>query len=219
MVRWRTTCGSSGLGPDEAFFSIDEFGPFAVRTTPGRTLTGPGEQRVVPQWQTSRGCLIPTAALELSGNRVTRFYSAKKNTAEMIRMMEVLVERYQGRRKLYPSRDAASWHISKRLYERIGEHNAAALGHGPTVDTAPLPSGAQFLNAIESVFGGMARAIIHNSDYQTLDGAKAAIDRYFGERNEHYRLHPRRAGDKIWREEREPAAFSEANNCKDPYYR
>ena len=209
----------SGLGPDEAFFSIDEFGPFAVRTTPGRTLTPPGGQRVVPQWQKSRGSLILTAALELSGNQVAHCYSTKKNTAEMIRMMELLVERYGDRRKLYLSWDGASWHVSKRLYERIGEHNAAVLGHGPIVDTAPLPSGAQFLNVIESIFSGMARAIIHNSDYETLDDAKTAIERYFDERNEHYRLHPHRAGDKIWRKEREPAVFSKANNCKDPRYR
>jgi transposase/transposase-like protein len=63
----------SGLRPDEAFFSIDEFGPFAVKMKPGRALCAPGEQRVVPQWQKSRGCLIITAALELSGNQVTHF--------------------------------------------------------------------------------------------------------------------------------------------------
>jgi hypothetical protein len=39
-------------------------------------------------------------------------------------------------------------------------------GGGPTVETAPLPSGAQFLNVIESVFSGLARSIIHNSDYK-----------------------------------------------------
>lgn len=83
----------SGLGPDEAFFSIDEFGPFAVKMKPGRTLTAPGEQRIVPQWQKSRGCIIMTAALELASNQVTHFYSAKKNTVEMIRMMELLIER------------------------------------------------------------------------------------------------------------------------------
>ncbi len=33
----------SGLRPDEAFFSIDEFGPFAVKTQPGRALSAPGE--------------------------------------------------------------------------------------------------------------------------------------------------------------------------------
>jgi transposase len=211
----------SGLGPDEAFFSIDEFGPFAVKMKPGLTLTAPGEQRIVPQWQKSRGCLLMTAALELSGNQVTHFYSTKKNTAEMIRMMEVLVDQYRDRRKVYLSWDGASWHISKRLFQRIDEHNAAVLdgGDGPIVETAPLPTGAQFLNVIESVFSGMARSIVHNSDYKTLDDARAAFDRYFEERNAHFRQHPRRAGNKIWRQEREPAAFSEANNCKDPRYR
>ena len=210
----------SGLGPDEAFFSIDEFGPFAVKMKPGRALSAPGEQRVVPQWQKSRGCMIMTAALELSGNQVTHFYSAKKNTAEMIRMMELLVETYRDRRKLYLSWDAASWHISKGLRRRVEEHNTSVLDRGgPTIETAPLPSGAQFLNVIESVFSGMARAIIHNSDYRTLDDAKAAIDRHFADRNAHFLQHPRKAGRKIWGKEREPADFSEANNCKDPRYR
>ena len=77
---------------------------------------------------------------------------------------------------------------------------------------------AQFLNVIESVFSGMARAIIHNSDYKSVDEAKAAIDRYFAERNDYFRQPPTRP-QKNWGKEREPAAFSEANNCKDPRYR
>jgi hypothetical protein len=87
------------------------------------------------------------------------------------------------------------------------------------IETAPLPAGAQFLNVIESVFSGMARAIIHSSDYKSVDEAKTAIDRYFAERNAHFRDHPRRAGKKLWGKEREPAVFSEASNCKDPRYR
>jgi hypothetical protein len=134
----------------------------------------------------------------------------------MIRMMEVLIDRYCDRRKIYLSWDAASWHISKQLYKCIDLHNAAA--EKPTVETAPLPSGAQFLNVIESVFSGMARAIIHNSDYKTADDAKTAINRYFEERNAHFKQSPRKAGKKIWRKEREPATFSDANNCKDPRY-
>jgi transposase len=210
----------SGLGPDEVFFSIDEFGPFAVKMKPGRALCAPGEQQVVPQWQKSRGCMIITAALELSGNQVTHFYSRKKNTDEMIRMMELLVEKYRDRRKLYLSWDAASWHISKRLRQRVEEHNASVLGRdGPMVETAPLPSGAQFLNVIESIFSGLARSIIHNSNYKTLEDAQAAINMYFADRNAKFVLHPSRAGRKIWGKEREPAEFSEANNCKDPRYR
>jgi transposase len=210
----------SNLQPNEAFFSIDEYGPFAIKTKPGRMLVAPGIRPTVPQWQKSRGCMIMTAALELSGNQVTHFYSTKKNTDEMIRMMEVLIDAYADYRRLYLSWDAASWHISKQLFVRIEAHNAAvAKGGGPVVETAPLPASAQFLNVIESVFSGMARAIIHNSDYKSVDEAKAAINRYFAERNDHFRKHPRHAGKKIWGVEREPAVFSEANNCKDPRYR
>lgn len=210
----------SNLAPDEAFFSIDEFGPFAVKMKQGLMLDPPGPHRVVPQWQKSKGCLIMTAALELSGNQVTHFYSDRKNTTEMIRMMDLLLDRYGDRRMLYLSWDAASWHISKKLKKRIEEHNATAEAGGhPRVETAPLPAGAQFLNVIESVFSGMARAIIHNSNYPSADAVRAAIDRYFADRNQQFRDNPKRAGKRIWGKELVPAVFSDSNNCKDPRWR
>jgi transposase len=209
----------SGLKADEAFFSIDEFGPFAIKAHPGRTLVGPNERRLVPQWQRSKGCLILTAAIELSSNQITHFYSSKKNTDEMIRMMQVLLAQYGDRRKLYLSWDAASWHVSKKLFEHIDGHNFTVGSKGPAVETAPLPARAQFLNVIEAIFSGMSRAVIQNSDYKSVDDAKAAIDLYFSERNAHFRDHPRRAGGKVWGKEPGPARFAEFNNCKDPRFR
>jgi hypothetical protein len=80
--------------------------------------------------------------------------------------------------------DTASWHTSKRLAERIAANNSMAyVTRSTRVEVVPLPAGAQFLNVIESIFSGMARAIIHNSDYNSTDDAKCAIDRYFVERN------------------------------------
>jgi transposase len=210
----------SNLGADEAFFSIDEFGPFAVKMKQGLMLDPPGPHRIVPQWQKSKGCMIMTAALELSGNQVTHFYSERKNTTEMIRMMDLLLVRYADRRTIYLSWDAASWHISKKLKKRIEEHNHVAESAGqPRVETAPLPAGAQFLNVIESVFSGMARAILHNSDYPSADAARSAIDAYFAERNRHFQEKPKRAGKRIWGEERVAPTFSDSNNCKDPRWR
>src|SRR5215475_9748165 len=40
----------SGLGHNEGFFSIDEYGPFAVKHRGGRLLVAPGEIATVPQW-------------------------------------------------------------------------------------------------------------------------------------------------------------------------
>src|SRR3546814_9352653 len=117
----------------------------------------------------------------------------------MIRMMDALLDRYADRRTLYLSWDAASWHVSKKLKQRITEHNATAEALGlPRVETAPLPSGAQFLNVIESVFSGMARAVIHNRDYLSVDDARAAIDRYFSNRNKQFQDKPKRAGNRNW---------------------
>ena len=65
----------------------------------------------------------------------------------------------------------------------------------------------------------MAKGIIHNSDYPSAEAAKDAIDRYFKERNHYFIRCLKRAGRKIWGQERVPSEFSEANNCKDPLYR
>lgn len=209
----------SKLQNDEAFFSIDEFGPFAVKHRAGRKLVGPGEPYVVPQHQKSSGWLIITAALELSRNQATHFYSLNKNTDEMIKMAELLRTEYRACRTVYLSWDAASWHVSKRLFSRIESLNQFAARDGcPIITTAPLPAGSQFLNVIESVFSGMARAIIHNSNYDCVERAMLAIDRYFAERNLHFLASPKRAGQKIWGLERVSSQFFEGNNCKDPRY-
>jgi hypothetical protein len=194
----------STLRDDEKFFSIDEFGPFSVRMRGGVALAPKGAVRVVPQRQRSKGRLIVTAGLELSTNQITHFFSEKKNTAEMIRLLDILLQQYSNQRCLYLSWDAASWHVSARLSERVSEINSSAQtnpGAPPFVKLMPLPASAQFLNVIESVFSGMAKAILHNSDYQSVEECNAAIDRYFAERNEAYRRNPRRAGEKIWGEE------------------
>jgi hypothetical protein len=63
------------------------------------------------------------------------------------------------------------------------------------------------------------RAIIHNSDYPSLEAAQQAIDIHFAKRNENFRKHPKKAGSKIWGAERVSTEFREGNNCKDPLYR
>jgi len=212
----------SNLKSDERFFSIDEFGPVAIKMRPGCLLVPPNEYPTVPQYQKSKGYLIVTAALELSTNQVTHLYSKKKNTLEMIRLMEFLIQKYAYFRKLYFSWDSASWHGSKKLnrwVKQVNDSDFRAMNSTPLIELAPLPAGAQFLNVIEGVFSGLARAVIHNSDYQSVNEAKAAINRYFQERNDYFQRHPKRAGKKIWGKERTPCRFSETQNYKDSRWR
>jgi hypothetical protein len=206
------------LGPKDKFFSIDEYGPFAIKIKGGRSLVPIGHPRTVPQRQRSKGALIVTAALELSTNQITHFYSPAKNTAEMVKLLHRLVDQYADQECIYFSWDAASWHASKAFHASVRKINDIK-GNGPQVKLVPLPSGAQFLNVIESVFSGMARAIIHNSNFPSLEAAQDVIDKYFAERNEEFFRHPKRAGQKIWGDERVPSEFSVSHNCKDPKYR
>ena len=83
----KITATLSRLAPDEKFFSIDEFGPFSVKIRGGVALVPGDEVRIIPQRQRSKGSLICTAALELSSNQITHFYSKKKNTREMIKLL------------------------------------------------------------------------------------------------------------------------------------
>ena len=107
------------LKSNEKFFSIDEFGPFAVKKQGGRAFVAKGKEQTYPQWQKSKGTLIITATLELSTNQITHFYSTNKNTAEMIKLLDLLLEKYNSEERLYLSWDAASWHASKALYEKV----------------------------------------------------------------------------------------------------
>jgi transposase len=208
------------LKPDEKFFSIDEYGPFAIKMQGGKSYTKQDEVKTYPQWQKSRGSLILTAALELSTNQMTYFYSDRKNTKEMIKLMDILLDKYKNESRLFISWDAASWHISKELYKKVDESNSK-VDSGikcPKIELCPLPACAQFLNVIESIFSGMSRAIIHNSNYQDVNECKEAINKYFEDRNQHFILNPQKAGNKIWGKERVVPKFNEGNNCKDPRY-
>ena len=194
----------------------------SIKIRGGRSFVKKDLLNIVPQYQKSKGTLICTAALELATNQITHFYSEKKNTEEMIKLLEILIKQYQSEERIYLSWDAASWHASNSLKKKVKEVNASdyrKIHMTPLVELAPLPASAQFLNIIESVFSGMARAVIHNSNYQSPDECKKAISLYFEERNKAFTENPKRAGKKIWGEEMVKPVFSDSNNCKDPRYR
>ena len=86
---------------------------------------------------------------------------------------------------------------------------------GPVIELVPLPSCSQFLNVIESIFSGMKRAVVHNSDYQTEEEMKKAISLHFTERNEYFKENPKRAGKKIW----EVDFFRDIDNLESGDYR
>ena len=201
------------LKSNEKFFSIDEYGPVSIKIKGGRTLKHKTESPdVVPEKQKARGIVICTAALELSTNQITHFYSAKKNTFEMIKLLDILISQYHDQERLYLCWDAVSWHNSNILKTYIEDHNKIQK---PEIKLAPLPASTQFLNVIESVFAGLAKAVIHNSDYVSVEECKQAMNLHFAVRNQYFKTNPKRAGRKIWGKEIVKARFSENQHCRN----
>jgi hypothetical protein len=100
---------------------------------------------------------------------VTHFYSGKKDTKEMITLIETLLQEYADEDCLYFSWDAASWHSSKLLFATVKEMNSGQSKSDrkiPTVKFVPLPSRAQFLNVIESVFSSPYTFFLLNGDME-----------------------------------------------------
>lgn len=116
----------------------------------------------------------------------------------MIKLLDLLFKQCAEESTPYFSWNAGSWRASKKLNEHVAELNEMShsrIVQGPQVKLAPLPVSAQFLNVIEPVFTGMAHAILHNSDYCSVEACMRAINLYIAERNTHFVDNPRRAGN------------------------
>lgn len=189
-----------GMKKGERFFFIDEVGPYRVRKYGGRVLMPKGETITLPEHQKSRGTVQFVAALEAITNQLTWVFTPNKGATAMISLLEKIMRNYTNCLGIFITWDAITVHSSKMVTEWIAAHNEA--GKRPHIVVVPLPSNAQFLNVIESVFCGMKKAVICNSDYPTAHAMQEAIARHFEERNQFYKDNPKRAGNKIWDKQR-----------------
>ena len=188
----------NSLGPDDLLFFIDELGPLKVRKYGGRMYTK--EVQTYPQVQAGKGSVSLAGALSATTNQITWMYIRSKDSNAMITLIEILYNQYFAKKKLYVTWDCASWHSSQELVSWLEPFNRESekLGQGPIIEFIPLPTSSQFLDVIESIFSGMKRSIIHNSDYGSEKEMKAAISQHFRDRNDYFRENPKRVGKKIW---------------------
>jgi hypothetical protein len=194
------------------FFFLDELGPLRVKKYGGRCYIKKGEVCRVPKVQASKGSITLFGALSATTNQLSWNYGKSKDTSAMINLIEILFNQYYDKSKLYITWDAVSWHSSNELLDWLDSFNAETdnIGEGPLIEFIPLPTSAQFLNVIESIFSGMKRAVVHHSDYQSEEEMKSAISGHFLERNVYFKENPKRAGKKIW----EIDFFLDYNNMK-----
>ncbi|MDH4317449.1 MAG: transposase [Desulfobulbaceae bacterium] len=185
---------------NEAFFFVDEMGPYRVKKYGGKALVEKGKSSTVPEFQKNKGSIHAVAALEAYTNQLTWRFIEHKDANAIISLFEQLKEKYRKKKQLYVTWDSISTHDAGLIHEWIEEVNQRAdkQGHGVRFVIVPLPSRSQFLNVIESVFGGMKRAVIHNSDYPSKQAMITAVDQHFVDRNAYFEKNPKRVGKKIW---------------------
>jgi transposase len=205
------------LKSDEMFFFLDELGPLRVKKYGGRCYIKKGEILRVPKVQTLKGSITLFGALSATTNQLSWNFGKSKDTSAMIDLIEILYNQYYNKSKIYITWDAVSWHNSNKLLDWLDNFNAETkdIGEGPLLEFIPLPTSAQFLNVIESIFSGMKRAVVHHSDYQSEAEMKFAISGHFVDRNAYFKENPKRAGKKIW----EIDFFLDYNNMKFGNYR
>jgi hypothetical protein len=205
------------LNPNELFFFVDELGPLRVKRYGGRCYVADTVAPTYKDTPTYKGSITLIGALSATTNQMTWCYGQSKDTGAMIDLAEILFNQHHDKSRLYITWDAASWHGSEALTSWLDVFNAETreLGGGPVIEFVPLPSRSQFLDVIESAFSAMKRAVIHHSDYSSEYEAKSAISTHYGERNEHFKQNPRRAGKKIW----EIDFFNDFTNLRSGDYR
>lgn len=186
----------------DAFFFIDEAGPWRVKKYGGKVLTAPEEKRIIPASQPEKGAVYMIAALEAQTNQVVYQFISGKNASAIVKLLQTLLNRYSAYSRICLTWDALSSHNSKKVNDWITSTNANSKRDGtPIFEVSPLPSNAQFLNVVESTFRNIRKAVIYNSDYQSIEEMQQAITRFLNERNAYFLLNPRRAGNKIWDKE------------------
>lgn len=191
-----------GLTPADVFFFIDEAGPWRVKKYGGQVLSPPGKTEIIPDDQPDKGAVFMIAALEAQTNQVIWQFIKGKSATVIVRLLDELLDKYRAYARLCLTWDALSSHSSKKVNDWIGSSNFRAEREGyPRIEVHPLPSNAQFLNVVESTFRNIRKAVIYNSDYQSVEEMQQAISRYLDERNAYFKANPRRAGNKIWDKE------------------
>ena len=105
------------LKSDEVFYFIDELGPIQVKKHGGRLYAPKGKTPTHPQFTESKGSILLYGALSATTNQVTWLFGKRKNTATIIKLIEILFNQNAKESKIYITWDAASWHGSKKLID------------------------------------------------------------------------------------------------------
>jgi len=159
---------------------IDEFGPLNLLPRHGKHYARTGHvDRLRATYRRTGGVRHMFGVYDLDRDTLHGRFVEKKNWTTFLGFLKWVRRRYRDRGTLHIVLDNASFH-------RKAEVLAYAAAHD--IKFYWTPTGASWLNRIESHFAAVRKFALDNTDYQSHDEQQAAIEQYLAWRNRRRRI-------------------------------
>ena len=154
---------------------IDEFGPLNLQPRHGRHYARTGHvDRLRATYKRTGGVRHFLGLYDLERDKLVGRFVKKKNGVTFLSFLKWVRRRYAHRGVLHIVLDNASYHLTAEVVAYARSHR---------IKFYFTPTGASWLNRIESHFTAMRKFALDNTDYRTHEEQQAAIEHYLAWRN------------------------------------
>ncbi len=153
--------------PQTRVIGIDELGPLAVKTYPGAEWKAGAERATFEPDYGRRGKVWVHGAFEPATGVATVVYSARRDSASHIRLLEQVMTAFPADRWL---------RIEDNLGAHISRETQLALIAWPEIQVQFLPKYACWLNLIEPWWKQLRALALKGRRFETVDNLVAALD-------------------------------------------
>jgi transposase len=155
--------------------SVDEFGPLNLLPRHGKHYACTGHvDRLRATYSRNGGVRHMFGAYDLERDTLIGSFAAKKNGITFLSFLKQLRQSYHSTEALHVILDNATFHLKAEVMAYAASHR---------IKFYFTPTGASWLNRIESHFTAMKKFALENTDYSTHEQLQAGIDSYLNWRN------------------------------------
>jgi transposase len=155
--------------------SVDEFGPLNLLPRHGKHYARSGHvDRLRATYRRTGGVRHMFGAYDLERDTLIGRFAQKKNWTTFLAFLKWLRGQYRGGEVLHIVLDNAGYHRKAEVLVYAAKHR---------IEFYWTPTGASWLNRIESHFTAMKKFALDNTDYRSHEEQQAGIERYLAWRN------------------------------------
>ncbi len=154
---------------------VDEFGPLNIQPRGGKHHARIGHvDRLRATYKRTQGVRHFFGVYDLEGDTLDGGFTEEKNAHLFLAFLKSLRRRYRGRGTLHIVLDNVGYHLTAEVLAYAKAHRLKFY---------LVPTGASWLNRIESHFTALRKFCLENTDYRSHEEQQAAIRSYLSWRN------------------------------------